>query len=577
MVTLGTIERPVMQKAHSLLSAMAGIFVGSHSLNSSAQFADSVVAYTPGVGVTSSYTNPVSALGEPSRITPGTFGGPVTPFSSAWQSNQVVSIGEGGSLTLHFNTPITNDPGHPFGLDFIIFGNAVLTITNGEYSGGGITDGTLFGNNAGNTRVSVSADGITFYFLNPSNAPVVDGWFPTEGSGNFFVPVNPGFNRSHFEGKNLEAIRALYAGSGGGSGYDLSWAQDSNAESIALSSVSFIRIEVISGKSEVDGIAKVSPAAITVAENFSSDPKERGWGLFGHSELFRWNGTNQNLEVIWDSSRSNSYFHLPLGTILTRHDDFAVSLDLLLEDIAAGVTSNRPGTFQIAFGFHNSADAKKTNFFRGSSSNSPNLVEFNFFPDTGFGPTVWPGILSTNSAINYNGPGDFGIFDLPVGVVMHISLAYIASNETATISITTNGVLVGHAVSARLATNSVGFGSVFTQFKLDTFAIASYSDEGQNPSYAGSILAHGVIDNLVITFPPPPVQDLHGDLSLNVWQTKLLTRTNWNYVVEATENFRTWSTIGVPTAGSGGQIILQDTNALTFPARFYRINAQRAD
>lgn len=573
----GTIERPVMQKARSLLSAMAGIFVRFHSLNTSAQFAASVVAYTPGVGVASSYTNPISALGEPSRITPGAFGGPVTPFSSPWQSNQLVSVGEGGSLTLHFNTPITNDPLHPFGLDFIIFGNSVLSITNGDYSGGGITDGTLFGNNAGITRVSVSADGTNFYALNPSNAPIVDGWFPTEGSGNFFVPVNPGFNASNFEGKNLVGIRALYAGAGGGSGYDLAWAQDLNAQSVALSSVSFIRIEVLSGKSEVDGVAKISPAAITVAESFSSEPKERGWGLVGHPELFRWNGINQNLEVTWDSSRSNSYFHLPLGTILTRQDDFAVSLDLLLDDIAAGVNSNRPGTFQIAFGFHNGADAKKTNFLRGSSSNSPNLVEFNFFPDTGFGPTVWPGILSTNSAINYSGPGDFGIFDLPIGIVMHISLAYVASNETATISITTNDVLVGPVTSARLATNSVGFGSVFTQFKLDTFAIASYSDEGQNPSYAGSILAHGVIDNLVVTFPLPPVQDTHGNFTLDVWQTKFLTRTNWNYLLEATENFSAWSTIGGAIAGSGGQIILQDTNSSTFPARFYRINAQRAD
>jgi hypothetical protein len=318
-------------------------------------------------------------------------------------------------------------------------------------------------------------------------------------------------------------------------------------------------------------------AAVTVAEDFSSDPAERGWRIVGDPELFRWDALNKNLEVTWDSSRSNSYLRLPLGTILTRQDDFSVSLDLLLNDIAAGVNTNKPGAFQIAFGFQNSADAAKTNFFRGSGNDSPNLVEFNFFPDTGFGPTVWPAIVSTNSAINYSGTGDFSIFDLPTGVVMHISLAYVASNETATLSITANGVLVGPVTSARLATNSVGFGSVFTQFKLDTFAIASYSDGGQDPSFAGSILAHGAVDNIVLTFPSPPVQDLHGDFVVSTWETRFLTRTNWNYLLEATENFRIWNAIGIPTPGSGGQISLKDPNASGFHTHFYRINAQRAD
>lgn len=566
-----------MQNICPSILTMAIIVAGFHSLDSCAQFANAVAGYALGIGVSSSYTNPASALGELSRITPGTFGGPITPFSPAWQSKQLVSIGEGGSLTLQFNTPITDDAAHPFGLDFIIFGNARFTITNGDYSETGITDGSLFGYNAGSTRVSVSADGATFYVLNPSVAAPVDGLFPTDGLGNAFRPINPSVQSSDFAGKDLGGIRALYSGSAGGSGYDIAWAQDANGQSVSLGSASFVRIEVLSGKSEVDAVAQVRPAFRTVGEHFASDPKDRGWGTFGHPDLFHWNAANQNLEVTWDSSRSNSYFSLPLQTVVSRHDDFSMALDLLLNDIAGGVNANKPGTFQIAFGFQNSTDARKTNFLRGGANSSPNVVEFNFYPDTGFGPTVWPAVYSTNSAINYNGPGDFSLLDLPVGVQMRISLTYAASNETATISITTNGVLVGPVTSARLATNSVDFGTPFTQFKLDTFSISSYSDVGQDPSYAGSVLAHAVIDNLVVTFPPPPVQDLRGAFSGSTWQTTFLTRTNWNYILEASESFDSWTSVGTVGTGTGGQIFLQDASASNYNARFYRINAQRAD
>src|ERR1051325_2336186 len=116
----------------------------------------------------------------------------------------------------------------------------------------------------------------------------------------------------------------------------------------------------------------------TFTENFASDPTARGWELFGEADLLRWNSSDKNLSVTWDSSRPNSYFRLPLGTIMTRRDDFDVSLDLFLNDFAAGVDPAKRGTFQLAFGFQNYADASKLTFLRAAPNAAPNLVEFNF-------------------------------------------------------------------------------------------------------------------------------------------------------------------------------------------------------
>ena len=57
-----------MQKIRLSALAMASVLVVP---NSFAQFADAVVAYVPGTGVSASCTNLAAALGEASRVSPG--------------------------------------------------------------------------------------------------------------------------------------------------------------------------------------------------------------------------------------------------------------------------------------------------------------------------------------------------------------------------------------------------------------------------------------------------------------------------------------------------------------------------
>ncbi len=241
-----------------VLAATSLLSFSVTSTSHASGFADAVASYSSGVGFTPGYTNAASALGEPSRVTPGMYGGPVDPFNPAYLDTQLVSVGAGGILTVRFDTPLSNSASHPFGIDFNIYGNTGFIITNGDYSGGGITDGSMFGQNTGPTRVSVSADGTNFFVLNPTYTLASDGLFPTDGSGQFEIPVDPSLTVSNFNGLDLTGIRALYAGSAGGTGFDIGWAQDTNGFSVALPSVSFVRVEVLSGTAEIDGFAAVT-------------------------------------------------------------------------------------------------------------------------------------------------------------------------------------------------------------------------------------------------------------------------------------------------------------------------------
>jgi hypothetical protein len=246
-----------MKKIQLFMLALAGFVVTSRAADG---FADAVVSYDPGTGYVAGFTNVSAVLGEPSRINP--YGEATDVFDPPYGTDQILSIGAGGSLTVKFKTPVLNHRNNPFGIDFIIFGNSGFIITNDfdinfNWIGTPATDGSLFGNNPGETRVSVSRDGKEFYVLNPALAPTVDGLYPTEGSGDFHKAVDPTLTQADFSGLTADGIQALYNGSGGGTGYDISWAQDSKGRCVRLLEIRFIRVEVLSGHSEVDAFSAV--------------------------------------------------------------------------------------------------------------------------------------------------------------------------------------------------------------------------------------------------------------------------------------------------------------------------------
>jgi hypothetical protein len=303
--------------------------------------------------------------------------------------------------------------------------------------------------------------------------------------------------------------------------------------------------------------------AATIVEDFSTNPQTNGWQVFGNTNLFYWNSTNGNLEVTWDSSQSNSLFCHPLGTILTRNDDFSLAFDLQLNSGEA-----RGYGFELAIGFLNLAEATSTNFNRSTGVNSPDLVEFDYFPDVGYGPTVWPLFADTNSSFNWNGVSDYAIYAPALGDWYHIVMTYTASNQTMVTTMTNFEQTSGVTIIDPLNLTSTNY--PFTDFRVDTISINSYRDDG----LGDSIYAQGVLDNFVVTMPPPPVQNLTGVFSNGVWQAQFCSQSNWLYTLMRTSDFQSWTNICPATPGSAINLLLQDTSPPADKA-FYRLSASR--
>lgn len=311
-------------------------------------------------------------------------------------------------------------------------------------------------------------------------------------------------------------------------------------------------------------VAQAQPNRIE--EFFTSDPLARGWKTFGDSSLFSWNTQSNALDVTWDSSKPNSYFYKPLGTILTRSNDFAASFSWYPRSFKGGTTPGKESAFQMAWGFLNYQTATNNNFLRGTGFNSPNILEFNHFPDMGiFGATLSTITISTNNDYGYGDHIEADDFD--TNVLYTIRIAFTVADQSIRTSMLSNNVPFG-------TVDVITLGTTFSDFRLDTFSISSYSDEGQDPMWAGSILANALVDNIVLELPAPPVQNLvitHQEQNV---RATFVSQPGWHYVLERTTDFITWEPLIPAVSTEGGLMHLEDTNPSS-TAAFYRVNATR--
>lgn len=230
-------------------------------------FATAVIAADGTNGVPRYNSNPEPVLGPPSsKATP-----------EVPDNDGIFSFGWGGSIALAFDRPILNDPRHPGGLDFVVFGNAL--------SVGG--DEAVTYQEPAYVEVGVDLNGNgrpdpdePFYLLrgrpDPGSPPrfplaatlfgVVDHrttpvWgyadvTPTQGTGDPLLPDDP-------------LTEGITPGSAGGDAFDLSWAVDAEGRPVTLNHADFVRITHALNatspfgvsSSEIDAVSLVRPAA----------------------------------------------------------------------------------------------------------------------------------------------------------------------------------------------------------------------------------------------------------------------------------------------------------------------------
>jgi len=243
-------------------------------------YASRVVSYTPGTASTL-WQNPSAALGGASALTgenpaaSNYFGFPniLSPFSPAYQGDEIVQIGEGGQLTLQLSNFALVGAGKEIG----IFSNVGLI--DADYPNGANTNpATSFG--GGSAQVSVSADNITWKplgsqtfvmpaFQFPNANPYLTVPPPSVFTGDFGKPMPNDF--SCFDGHDWIKTQNCFqisnnVWSAGGDWLDLG--------ASGLSQVGYIRFEIPSdGDPNTDLRLAIDTVAINNANVGSPVPE----------------------------------------------------------------------------------------------------------------------------------------------------------------------------------------------------------------------------------------------------------------------------------------------------------------
>jgi hypothetical protein len=292
----------------------------------------------------------------------------------------------------------------------------------------------------------------------------------------------------------------------------------------------------------------VPSGATSLIENFTKNPSLDGWQIFGDTNLFQWDSTNQTLAVTWDSSQTNSYFYHSLGATFTKADSFCVLFDLNLTNV------NVTGYFELAVGLCNFAGATSNNFSRANGI-SPNLFEFDYFPDGGYGPSIDATLFDANDNFYY-------AYDdsqpLASGVTYQILLVHRAGESSISGTVFTNGQVF--STLPQIASDGAD------DFRLDTICISSYTTT--DDFYGDSLLAHGTVDKLAFASPLP----ISAVNIISARKIQFASDANWLYTLEQSSDLHNWSSAATAIFGSGTNLVLQATN-LPPDKMFYRVRA----
>ncbi|MGB0715784.1 MAG: YncE family protein [Phycisphaerae bacterium] len=195
------------------------------------------------------------------------------PYDEALGSNNGTGLTSGSQIVVRFDEPILNNPndGGAFnwGIDFIVHGNAFFLgqqgTTNPETNMENyqiVAGGPVFSEPV-TVSVAQTLDGPWYTF----SSPTADGYFPTQPwvwnisiqdwssqELDWTKPVNPNLVGSDFGGLSVTDAIDLYAGSAGGTGFDI--------EESGFDWIQYVRVSDPSGlQGEITGIVDVAEGA----------------------------------------------------------------------------------------------------------------------------------------------------------------------------------------------------------------------------------------------------------------------------------------------------------------------------
>ena len=211
------------------------------------------------------YNNPEVVLGRPALSTVANGNGaggqgrdplvPVTPVLPAILKKDIVSLSNPADefdnevtayLSVQFDHPVVDDPLNPYGLDFIVFGNAFQSYSSENYLTGTENPNTVTLLSAMTSEpgwVEVSQDGTTWHRYTSGRfaddfAPTLSRVYDTNNpvlnlfgnaATNYWwgapsdptLPLDPAITASGLAGKTLAEVAVYYNGSAGGNGFDI--------------------------------------------------------------------------------------------------------------------------------------------------------------------------------------------------------------------------------------------------------------------------------------------------------------------------------------------------------------------
>lgn len=265
---------------------VAVLFVFTARVQAS-DFAVEVVSYK-GSFEASPYDDPNSVLGKPTTWIFDDWSGLTYACSlvySAWWTDPngnklITTIPDGSEIVVKFDHKVADDPGNPYGIDFIVFGNTFFVGGNWVEPDEDMEQCSIsYFAGAEPVMVSVAQhpNGPWYTFV---DGPYGDTAFPTNAFAwdrfandwgqelDWLRPVDPNLSLSYFEGRSVaDAIDTLYEGSAGGTGFDLKGLDPNDYMELSVDPntgrkwIQYIKVEYLVGSyypGDIDGFSDVA-------------------------------------------------------------------------------------------------------------------------------------------------------------------------------------------------------------------------------------------------------------------------------------------------------------------------------